>query len=138
MLQNPYDSYIESQVLSASPVELVQMLYRAAIDATEAARRHLRNGDIAARTTAATRAYNLVAELTQSLDMESGGRLAESLRELYDYILRRIHEGNYQQLDAPFEEAVRLLNVLLEGWSAISAGPEIPTSGQPVSLQLSA
>lgn len=129
MTANPYDSHLETQVLSASPVELVQLLYRAAIDALAAARLHLAAGDIAARAAAVTRAMNLVGELTQSLDPDRGGALASQLRDLYSYILRRIHEGNYQQQDAPFAEASQLLTTLLDAWQSIEKPVDSYPSG---------
>ncbi|MDX1984294.1 MAG: flagellar export chaperone FliS [Bryobacteraceae bacterium] len=131
MSVNPYDSHLETQVLSASPVELVQLLYRGAIDALAAARLHLAAGDIPARAGAVTRAMNLVGELTQALDPDRGGDLASQLRDLYSYILRRIHEGNYQQQDAPFEEASRLLTTLLDAWQSIEQ-PVDPYNSAPV------
>ena len=69
MSQNPFDSYLESQVYSASPVRLVTILYRAALDSLETARRQLHTGDVRKRAEATARASNVVAELTQSLNM---------------------------------------------------------------------
>jgi flagellar protein FliS len=122
MSSNPYASHLETEVLSASPVELVQMIYRAAIDSMNAARIHLSAGEIAARSAAATRAMNLVAELAQSLDPNQGA-IAADLSDLYGYILAKIQEGNFRQHDAPFEEAVRLLATLLDGWETIGEAP---------------
>lgn len=115
MTGNPYESYVESQVLGASPVELVEVIYRGAIDAVGSARTHLAAGDIAARAAAVTRAMNLVGELVQSLNLEQGGALAADLRDLYDYTLRRLQAGNFEQADAPLAEAERLLMTLAEG-----------------------
>lgn len=119
MPQNPYTNYLESQILSASPVQLVSILFRAAIDSLETARVHLSAGDIRARTVATNRATNVIVELTQSLDLAKGGELAANLMELYDYILRRVQEGNTKADDASYVEAIRLLSTVLEGWQAI-------------------
>lgn len=120
MTANPYDSYLESQVLTASPVELVELLYRAAIDAVGSARRHLAAGDIMSRAAAVTRAAGLVGELVQSLDMDNGGAIARDLRDLYDYILRRIQAGNFEQRDEPLAEAERLLTTLADAWRTVA------------------
>jgi flagellar secretion chaperone FliS len=128
MSGNPYQSYLESEVLSADPIQLVQLLYRGAIEGIEQARQHVRSGDIAARGRAITKAGNIVAELIGAVDREKGGELARHLLELYDYVQRRLNQGHFEQSEAPLEEAGRLMATLLEGWQACAstAGPAEP------------
>jgi flagellar protein FliS len=127
MLQNAHDAYLESRILSADPVELVKMLYQAAIAAVKDARRHLANREIVARSRAITRACTIVTELTVSLDHDSGGDLSRGLARLYDYIGRRLIEANFRQTDQPLQEVLGLLSTLLEGWEGIQPGanPEL-------------
>lgn len=133
MHANPYDSYLESQVLTASPLELVEMIYRAAIEAIRTARVKLADGDVRGRALAITRAMNLVGELVQSLDLEAGGNIAADLRDLYDFVLRRLQTGNFEQTDAPLAEAERLLVTLLDGWQAAASSqrPVTPIASGP-------
>src|ERR1039458_5604100 len=49
MWQNAHDAYLESRVLSADPLELVHLLYEAAIEAVREARRYLAAGETAVR-----------------------------------------------------------------------------------------
>lgn len=121
---SPYENYVELKVLSASPLELVTMLYRAAIDSLEEARRGLAPGESKRRAGAVARACGVIIELTQSLDNEQGGELSRNLLELYDYTLRRIHESNREGDDAGFQEVIRLLSTLLEGWESIESRPD--------------
>lgn len=123
MFPNPYDSYLESRVLAASPLELVLIAYQAAIDEVDSARRCLAVNDIAGRARHASKASALISELAQSLDEAQGGALARQLRELYAYLLTRIQDGNFHQSDAPFAEAARLLRTLLEAWQSIQPEP---------------
>lgn len=116
MYEKAYDSYLESRVLSADPVELVEILYSAALEAIGKARRHLAEGDIAARSRQVTRALEIVGELNVSLDLERGGEVAANLASLYDYIQRTLLRANLEQSDAPLAESARLLSTLLEGW----------------------
>jgi len=113
-------SYLQTQVLSASPLDLVTMLYRAAIEALEAAHRYAAQGDVANRALSANRAANILVELTQSLDRENGGALAKDLVKLYDYVLHSISRGNFLNESAPFEDAIRVLTTLLEAWQSIN------------------
>jgi flagellar protein FliS len=120
MPHNPYDNYLESQILSATPVQLVAILFRAAIESLQSARLHLAAGEIRARTADTNRATNLIVELTQSINLEKGGEIATNLLELYDYILRRVHLANAHADDSAYAEAIRLLSTVLEAWQTIS------------------
>ena len=126
-MYNPYENYLENQILSASSLQLVTILYRAAIDALQAARSHLASGDIRARTASATRAQEIVGELALSVNRDAG-ELSGRLLELYDYVLRRTHEGSFQGNDEAFAEAIQLLGTLLEGWESAQASLEQPAA----------
>lgn len=122
MFDNPYGSSLETQVLAATPLELVKMLFDAAVKSVSEARRHLAAGEIAERSRAATRTIEILAELSRSLDHQAGGELSARLAALYDYIARRVQEANFEQTDGGLAEAESLLRTLQEGWSgALSA-----------------
>lgn len=110
------DAYLENRVMTATPEELVKMLYEAAIEAVGRARRHLKEGDIAARTRQITRAQAIYAELAASLNHEVAPQLARRLSELYDYMIRRLTDAQMHQDDAPLAEVSRLTATLLDGW----------------------
>jgi flagellar protein FliS len=118
---NPYDQYLESSVLTATPLELVAMLYRCALDSTAEARRCLACGDIEGRVRPVNKAFDAVTELTLSLDYEKGGELSRSLAELYGYILNQIILGHCNQSDENFAEAARLLTTMFESWQQLGA-----------------
>jgi len=119
MWPNAHDAYLESRILSADPIELVNLLYQACTAAVRQAREHLASGDIAARSRSITKASEIVIELTTSLDHERGGEISQRLAQLYDYILRRLTEANFQQADAPLAEVLGLLSTLSEAWAGL-------------------
>lgn len=123
-----YESYLESQISSASPLELVALLYRAAVDSLEASRRHLASQDVPSRMRSTNRAKDILIELTQSVNRDAGGELPERLVELYDYILRRLNHASLQADDAAYRECIQLLSTLLEAWSTIA----VPAQAQHV------
>ncbi len=110
------DAYLENRVLSAEPIELVRMLYQAAVAAVRNARHSLAAGDIAARSGSINKAYAILAELHSSLDFERGGDLAARLDGLYDYLRNKLVEANFKQSDACLAEVLTLLSNLSEGW----------------------
>jgi flagellar protein FliS len=111
-----YDSYQEAQVLSASPLELVRLLYRGAIEAIRTARQCLEARDIAGRSQAITKALQIVAELSLSLDRQKAAELSRTLGELYNYIQRLLIDANCRQVDPPLAEAQELMVTLQEAW----------------------
>ena len=118
-----YQDYRENEILNAGPLELVVMLYQAAIASIDEARRHLRAGDIRERSNAISKASAILSELAQSLDHEKGGDISKSLTELYDYLQRLILKSNIEQIEPPLIEAGKLLDTLLEGWQACIPAP---------------
>jgi flagellar secretion chaperone FliS len=115
------NTYEENQILSASPVELVRILYAAAVRSVREARDHLRTGDIVSRSREISRAQMILLELAGSVDRSKGKDFADRLLELYDYMLARLAEANTGQKDAPLAEVSALLSTLHEGWSICSA-----------------
>jgi flagellar protein FliS len=128
MWRNAHDTYLEERILSADPVELVGMLYQAAITAVAEARRHLAEGEIALRARSISKVCDILVELNISLDHQRGGEISVRLSQLYGYMHRRLVEANFQQADAPLAEVANLLSTLMEGWSGVKAGltPESP------------
>ncbi len=121
MRNNAYQNYFENEVLAANPLKLVELLYRGAMEAIASARRHLRSGDIRARSRAINKAMAIVTELSLSLNHEQGGELSRNLASLYAYIERLLIQANSQQCEPPLAEAETLLSTLLEGWTSCTA-----------------
>lgn len=130
-MHNGYRNYLENEVLTADPLKLVQLLYRGALDAVDAARGHLRSGDIRSRSHAITKALSILHELSSSLDHAQGGDLSRTLAELYDYIERLLIDANAHQSDGPLGEAERLLSTLIEGWEGCMASAECSSIMEP-------
>ena len=116
MANNALSQYRQNDILNATPLKLVALLYEGAVESISKARVSLRAGQIAERARAINRAMSLVNELALSLDRSQGGELSVRLADLYAYIQKRLLEGNFRQTEAPLDEAERLLRTLLEGW----------------------
>jgi len=134
---NRYQTYIDEEVLTAEPLRLVQLLYRGALDSIAAARRHLKLGDIRARSRAISKAMGIISELALSLDHKVGGEVSKNLAELYAYTQQLLIQANVKQSDPPLAEAERLLSTLLEGWHAVASG-EKPSGENRASAEPSA
>jgi flagellar secretion chaperone FliS len=114
-----YDNYIERSILTASPMELVRMLYGFVIENLAEASRCVETGDIAGRGNAVSKATDGLVELLTSLDHQQGGEVSARLAELYSYIVSRILQGHVDQDAAPFRESEKLMATLLESWEDV-------------------
>jgi flagellar protein FliS len=112
MLNDAHDSYLASRVLSASPLELVRLLYHGAIGAVQDARHRLAEGKILERSRSISKAVSILGELTTALDFERSSEIASRLAGLYDYMQKRLLEANFKQIDAPLGEVLSLLTTL--------------------------
>jgi flagellar secretion chaperone FliS len=136
-----YQSYYEDELVDASPLKLVQLLYRGALDAIASARRFVRLGDIPSRARAIAKAMAIVTELSRSLNTEQGGEVSRNLAQLYGYVEKLLMQANFEQREKPLEEAERLLETLAEAWTALipeerasaSQTPAESETHQPVS-----
>jgi flagellar protein FliS len=120
------DQYFESEVLSADPVRLVTILYRAAREAVTAAGVALSAGDIPARSKQILKAWEIVHELRGSLNHDAGGDISRQLEDLYAYVSQRLLDANAHQSQKALNEAGAVLAILAEAWQEVQARqPEV-------------
>jgi len=113
------ETYLDTRVLSADPLELVHILYEHTLTMVADARRYLAEGNIGARGRSISRAIAAIEELDRSLNRDAGGSIAHNLAALYQYMRSRLLAANLRQEDAPLSEVESLLRTLDEAWSAI-------------------
>src|ERR1022692_2033890 len=103
LVNSGHDAYLESRIMTADPIELVNLLYQACVQAVREARRHLAEGRIAERSREINKACQIVIELATSLDHERGEEISRRLALLYDYIQRRLlrSEEHTSELQSP-------------------------------------
>jgi flagellar protein FliS len=129
------EAYLENQVLTASPLELVRLLYRGALDYVAQARSCLKAGDIAGRSTAIDRTQAILEELRVSLDPNAAAEITRNLSALYIYMRQRLTEANLLQKDAPLAETESLLATLYDAWKNAEAAEAEPPSGPAMQYQ---
>jgi flagellar protein FliS len=112
------NTYFEQIILSASPMELIRILYRQGDTAVRNAREHLKGGRIAERAECINNAYEILTELMAALRPAEAPEIAGRLSSLYTYMQRRLLEANFTQKDEPLEEVLELLTVLASAWEA--------------------
>lgn len=113
--------YKEVDVNTANPLQLVVMLYEAAIFSLQQARNHIRRKDIEGRSKALNHCTSVITELQSCLNMKEGCEIAGSLDRLYGYMKRRIFQANVDQSSAPLREIEGLLENLCSTWRELAS-----------------
>lgn len=129
--------YQNQAVLSASPGQLVLMLYdgtlrflRQAIDGFSPQYDEIQR--ISVVHNALGRAGAILAELQSNLDLEAGGEYAANLDRLYDYYQRRLHEANIKKDVEAIQEVMSLVSELRDGWAEMLRQQQSPTAASQV------
>ena len=120
------NTLVHGGVASADPHALVQMLLDAALDRMTQARGCIERGELVAKAKLLHSCVILIAELRGSLDLAKGGALAQNLRDLYEYMTRRLLLANVRSDAGIITEVQSLLGQIRSAWVAI--GPQVRTA----------
>jgi flagellar protein FliS len=115
---------LEIGAMSASPHQLIVMLFDGVKTAIRMARHHMASGDIAAKGNAISKAINIVDNgLKASLDADAAGvageQLVADLSAFYGYVTQRLLYANLRNDPALLDEADRLLDSISSAWRDI-------------------
>ena len=120
-LPHPLKSYQTIATQTASPGQLVVMLYDGAIRFLERALEGFQHDDPLEFNRTINnnilRAREIVNELNNSLDLAQGGELAATLRRLYGFMNRQLLRSNARKTPEGIHDTIRRLGILRDAWS---------------------
>lgn len=111
-----YGAYKKTSVNTASKEQILLMLYQAAIKNCKKAIEAIENKQIAKKGEHIGKLQDIVIELNNSLDFEVGGKVAQDLSALYDYILFASTQANIKIDASQLHSCLDILNTLYDGW----------------------
>lgn len=121
--------YTNHTAQTATPGQLVVMLYDGFLRFAGQARTALERGDLGEAGTRLTRAQAIVTELRVTLDMTQGP-IAQNLASIYDYVGERLTAARLRRDPSEIDEAVRHMSELRGAWVRIAATPK-PAAARP-------
>ena len=110
------NNYLENQIKSASPEQLLIMFYDGAIRFVSQAIQAIEEKNIEKRNYSFNKACAIISELNATLDHNIGGKIAEDLNLLYDYMIREIHSANSSNNADKARHIEKMLSDLRETW----------------------
>jgi flagellar protein FliS len=118
---SPWKAYRQIATQTASPGQLILMLFDGALRFLEQARTGFAAKDPLEMNEAVNnnilRAQAIIHELNVSLNMHDGGALADTLRQLYNYFDRRLTDSNFHKQTDGLCEVHTRLTILRDAWA---------------------
>ncbi|HOW64084.1 MAG TPA: flagellar export chaperone FliS [Candidatus Paceibacterota bacterium] len=123
---NPWKTYQHAATQTASPGQLILMLYDGAIRFLNQAEQGFQLEDPADFNQTINnnilRAQAIISELNYSLNMAQGGELARKMRSLYDYFDRKLMDSNLRKDSSGVQEVNHRLQILRNAWAEMLQG----------------
>ena len=130
MERSAQESYLESQVMTATPQKLRLMLIEGAIRFARQTLHHWEQGDNEQALETIIRCRTIVSELLASIRPEESG-LTKRVGGLYVFIFRHLTEAQLRRDAGHVEEAIRVLEAEQETWRLVCE--QMPEAPQPIS-----
>lgn len=116
-LNNPYVQYKQSSVMTASPGELILMLYDGAIKFIKQAKTYIDQNDLPKAHKSILRAENIIAELMADLDPDYD--ISNNLYSLYEFINDTLVRANIKKDKELLDQSLALLNDMRDTWDEV-------------------
>jgi flagellar protein FliS len=113
---NAYSQYQQNQVLSASPEQILLMLYDGAIRFTRQAMYGLEEENLPIFHHGIQKTLAIITEFSNSLDHEIGGEISVNLDALYTFMIRELTLANLHKDIAKLKVVEKLLIDLRATW----------------------
>jgi len=113
--------YRDAELLSASPGQLVVMLYDKMLQTLRRARVACTSGQIEERCELLMKATDMITELRITLDHEQGGAISTQLDALYAFMLGEVAAANRHQDPARIDVVIRIAGELRDAFATVVA-----------------
>ncbi len=110
---------VDSQLASASPHKVIQMLMAGAIERLVQGKAAMEQGNIPLKGERLGKALDIIISLRNCLSMDEGGDIATNLDAIYDFMIREIVTANKDNLVKPIDDVVELLREIKVAWDQI-------------------
>jgi len=114
MALNPYQSYNNASVMTASPGELTLMLYNGAIRFLKQAKTAIEQEDASQAHHFMTKGQDIIRELMATLKPEY--EIGANLFNLYEFMLRHLLQATLKKDPAMVQDVIELCEELRNTW----------------------
>lgn len=108
-------NYLETKIMTASPEQLVVIMYEEAIKALQLARNEIEAKDFAKANHQLYKAQLIIGELMSALNFDYK-EIADNLFNVYSHVYDQIVQANMKKDIMSISALIKLLTALLEPW----------------------
>lgn len=112
-----YQQYMKSKILTASPAELTLLLYDGFIKFCNIAINSIKKEDYYEANKNIQKAERIIGEFKITLNHKYP--VAENFDNIYDYVLKRLHDGNIKKDISILKECITHIKSLRETWKQV-------------------
>ncbi|WP_226618563.1 flagellar export chaperone FliS [Cytobacillus firmus] len=116
-ISNPYQSYQQNSVNTASPGELTLMLYNGCLKFIHQAKKAIEEKNIEIKNTNIQKAQSIIQELMVTLNMDI--EVSKNMISLYDFMNRRLMEANIKNDASILDEVEGLVTEFRDTWKEV-------------------
>lgn len=113
------ESYLVTEVMTATPQKLQLMLIEAAIRSTARVRRHWQAEENEEAVEALIHAQEIIGELLAGLNHEVLPELSKRVASVYLFVFRSLMEAGYARDETKLDAARRVLEIERETWRRV-------------------
>jgi flagellar protein FliS len=120
--------YRDAELQTATPGQLIVMLYDKMILTLRRARIACEAKQIEVRCEQIVKAGEMIGELQISLDHQAGGDISKQLDALYGFMLKELYEANRKQDAAKIDVVIKMASELRDAFAQVvaTAGGALP------------
>lgn len=116
-IKNPYQTYQQNSVLTASPQELTLMLYTGCLKFSKLATRAMLEKNYEEKNKNIIKSQMIIQELRSTLNPDI--ELSQGLEQMYEYLYNRLVEANMKNDVEALEEVVNFVVELRDTWKQV-------------------
>lgn len=110
---------LKQDVANADPHKLTLMLLQGALDRIAYAKGAMERKDFADKANFISKSNAIIMHLRDTLDLESGGEVAENMFALYNYMIERLNSAHIINDVNMLDEVSSLLTPIRDAWVQI-------------------
>jgi flagellar protein FliS len=114
-------AYKQQSILTATPGQLVVMLYDGCLRFLHQAGHAMREGNVRESGARLSRAEAIIDELLATLDLDQGGVVASRLQGIYVFCSRHLGEARLSRDPEMIDKVSQLLTELRDAWAQVAA-----------------
>ena len=135
-MQRAAHAYLQTQVTTTSPGDVLILLYDGAIKFLNRAKEGLAANDMAAKGIAISKTLDIINELDSTLNLDKGGELAANLHNLYFFCNSRLVMANLKKDVKMIDEVIKILAGLRSAYAEIVSLPEAQAAAQTTAANM--